>query len=889
MVVLFGGAAYASEPAYHGYIPMDWDSEVKMTDEDISYEEALDRIVIDDKDRVSEDGDECALKATDYTPRVTIPAKFPETGAEDMEALEAYLRSTFPSLRNQGSFGTCWAHSVAALGEFFGIKNHGLSRGIDLSELYLALSLFNTKTNRKVGNAAEGGGVSFDGNDRSLINFGGNLKFAGQLLLKGYGFVKESDLPYISSGSDPAFDSSGNLGSAYYNKLEQLDDKEIFHLSDLCQVDITTDNGKKIIKEAILRNGAVGVSYRHSSSYFYDNETGAAFFCDTDCDPNHAVCIVGWDDDYIVGNFNPERHPENSGAWLIRNSWCSSDPEFFGRNGYFWMSYEDKCLQPSAYIYETSKTADGYDNVYYYDTQIHQTGHLDSPSYPDLIWYSANVFKGPETNDEILNAVSIETGSDTEYEVKIYTGLKDPSDPESGTHVEEADTSGILSFPGIYTISLNSPVALEKGKSFSVVAETKGQTLDYECSWSKDEASAICRIEEGQSFFKYKYDGINWADMKSRKGNFCISAYTSDVTSLNSRSFTFTPPSGAVYDGTSHAASVTTPFDVGNISVFYNSGSGWSSDAPVLPGTYRVKVSTSGSEKYAAVSDIEDESWSFTIDKGKITVTADDKTVKKGDEMPELTYSVTGFTGGDPFTEKPVLSCTASDTSTEGIYEINVSGGTLAEPALFDMAYVKGKLTVTSDEDEPVKPGPEKPSKEELSFPVSSGEKVSLIHDTENNTYETANGEQVVALSTASGNSFPLSFYEYTGKKITPGKKGYVIYEGVLYRYKKDYTISFKKNKKPGTARAVIKWKRKTAPRLSGIKKSTTNFEIRPRAVTADMVNIALNKKGGIKKLTIHVDGLMIKTTKKDYICTGSITEGFSIVFKNNFTGTVEK
>ncbi len=910
--ILITVPAFASEPASSGggYIPMEWDSEVNMTDEDITLEEALDRIVSDDRDSAgsckAESDDMCVLNATDYTPRSTLPSAFPANGVSDLTALKTYLKDKYPLPKNQGSFGTCWAHATAAMGEFYGINYHGYTKDIDLSELYLALSVYRTKTNKKVGNAEEGGGVTFTGTDREMIDFGSNYKFAAQLMTKGYGYVQESELPYASSSSDPRFNGSGNLKAEVLEKVDELDDGEIFHLSNMYLVDIGTDTGKKIVKEAIYRNGIVGLSYYDTGSSFHDYGSGIAAYSDVlikkpgEGSPNlnHAISIVGWDDDFPVSNFNSSKHPENPGAWLVRNSWYDNESEFFARDGYYWLSYEDSSLtdtagfEKSAYIYETTKTADDYDHVYYYNTQIHGTGNCSSSTHPNMDWFSANVFNGPAVDDEILNAVSIETDKNMDYEVKIYTGLTDPNNPESGTHVAEADTSGSLSFPGIYTIPLNDPVVLKKGKSFSVVVKTGGQSIDYETAWDGGKPSVTCGIKEGQSFFKYDYPGIEWADMKGRKGNFCISAYTSDIPIVIDPSvFSCSFPSEERYDGTSKKAEITTPLDVGDITVFYNGGDGWTDEVPVKPGTYKVRVSTSGSEKYPAVSNITDESWSFTIEKGKITVTADDKTVKKGSEMPSFTYTLTGFSNGDPFMIKPAFECAVSDTLTEGSFDIIPGGGVLRDPECFEEPeYVKGTLKITPDEggESEDDPGKEEVKKDEP-FTNTSGETAILVHDTKNNTYETKTGESVVALSTVSGNSFPLSGYEYTGKKITPGKKGYVIYEGVLYRYKKDYTISFKRNKKPGTARAVIRWKRRTAPRLSGVKKSTTYFDIRPRAVTADMVNISLNKKGRIRKLTVHTDGLMIKATKKDYYYTGNIIDGFSIVFKNNFTGTIEK
>ena len=57
-------------------------------------------------------------------------------------------------------------------------------------------------------------------------------------------------------------------------------------------------------------------------------------------DEQHAILIVGWDDNYSRDNFRDNNKPKNDGAWLVKNSWGNYNDE----GGYFWISYEDKTL-----------------------------------------------------------------------------------------------------------------------------------------------------------------------------------------------------------------------------------------------------------------------------------------------------------------------------------------------------------------------------------------------------------------------------------------------------------------------------------------------------------------------------------------------------------------
>jgi len=71
-----------------------------------------------------------------------------------------------------------------------------------------------------------------------------------------------------------------------------------------------------------------------------------------------------------------------------------------------------------------------------------------------------------------------------------------------------------------------------------------------------------------------------------------------------------------------------------------------------------------------------------------ITITAQDASMVYGDNVPQLTYNVTGGT----MVGEPSLSTTATNTSSVGTYPITVSRGTVTNA---NVNFVNGKLTVT--------------------------------------------------------------------------------------------------------------------------------------------------------------------------------------------------
>jgi len=80
---------------------------------------------------------------------------------------------------------------------------------------------------------------------------------------------------------------------------------------------------------------------------------------------------------------------------------------------------------------------------------------------------------------------------------------------------------------------------------------------------------------------------------------------------------------------------------------------------------------------------IGSETFTFTIDKREITLTADNKTVIKGGSLPTLTYRVGNLapndTASDALSTEPTLACPTFDGNALGDYPITLSGGTAAD------------------------------------------------------------------------------------------------------------------------------------------------------------------------------------------------------------------
>lgn len=116
--------------------------------------------------------------------------------------------------------------------------------------------------------------------------------------------------------------------------------------------------------------------------------------------------------------------------------------------------------------------------------------------------------------------------------------------------------------------------------------------------------------------------------------------------------------------------------------------------APTNAGIYDVEISRAEDDTYAAYHGRV--VGGLVINKASLTIKADDQSIRVGNELPQFTYTVSGWQGsdGDTVTIEGVSAvCTNADANTVGDYTITVSG-----PATIDnytITYVDGTLTVS--------------------------------------------------------------------------------------------------------------------------------------------------------------------------------------------------
>lgn len=449
-----------------------------------------------------------------------VPAAYPSA---DIETAASYLNSRYPAARNQGMTNTCWAYSTIAQAEFGTISSGVSQKGTatDYSELALAYSTYATSFTDPLGGLNDSISLS----SGSWSSIGGSIAWAMLALTRWTGVSDETLLP----------DSS--LSSSLKKTLtsdEMTDD--VLHLKDFYLISRGGgSDGYEEAKQAILKLGGVCAAVCYRSSYL--NRANNAYYC-TETTPNHAVEIVGWNDDFASSNFS--QTPAGNGAWLCRNSYGSG----FGVDGYFWISYYDASLAETLYAadYEAAST---YDNNYQYDGSYGTTdlAYTSGGRHYDVS-KAANVFTAKK-DAETLGAVGVYLPVNVDTcTVTIYTNLKSTSDPESGSQVSQITTKPGsrlgYAFSGYYQIPLSTRVYLTKGETFSVVVSitgVDGKNVALQRENKGGDTSGIVTytpgIGSGQSFLSYSG---RWVDMKKfgYDGNLRVKAYTTTSTSASS-------------------------------------------------------------------------------------------------------------------------------------------------------------------------------------------------------------------------------------------------------------------------------------------------------------------------------------------------------------------
>lgn len=386
----------------------------------------------------------------------------------------------------QNPWGTCWGFSAIAASEtsiLSELKNAGMNYSstspfYDLSERQLAWFAYSPIPEGDESGQGGEGMVNLSDDENAPFNNGGLPVFATSVFSTGIGPLTEAQAPYrndegkieyqTDAEGNQVLDEDGNPIPLWYAmegtwkldesmRYQQVIDLEETYVLPVPATFETDDEGNMTyvynadtttaIKEQLMEGRAVSIAFCADQSMpgqiteqQYINPDTWAHYTYEPASANHAVTIVGWDDSYSASNFTEGHQPEGNGAWIVKNSWGSSDAGFPNHldwgiegSGYFYLSYYDQSISiAEAFDYNTAGvgTRDSYcANQYDYMPSSAAFTETD-----DAKMSTANIFTAEA--DQVVTTLTCETTSPNSIVTyELYRLDDDSTSPTDGNKV----------------------------------------------------------------------------------------------------------------------------------------------------------------------------------------------------------------------------------------------------------------------------------------------------------------------------------------------------------------------------------------------------------------------------------------------------------------------
>ena len=231
-------------------------------------------------------------------------------------SFNAVTQGWVTDVKSQQPYGTCWAFGTLSPIESYMIKHQipvgstgkAATTDLDLSEWHLSYFSY-TNAYDELGLTEGDSSILAD----SHLSIGGDGYKSTMTLMRWEGPASESIPELAYNQADP--DKAINPKYAY--------DYDVAHISD---VDWINTSDRNAVKQAIMEYGSGFFGYCWMQAYNSTNRSGAYCYIQSNYTygANHAVTLVGWDDNYSKENFNylpANSRPQNDGAWIVKNSW----------------------------------------------------------------------------------------------------------------------------------------------------------------------------------------------------------------------------------------------------------------------------------------------------------------------------------------------------------------------------------------------------------------------------------------------------------------------------------------------------------------------------------------------------------------------------------------
>lgn len=369
--------------------------------------------------------------------------------------------------KDQWISGGCWVFSTCGVLETALLKSTGVEYNLSIQNIQKNL-------------------LRYSPYGLSWLSEGGWTIIAGHFILSWY-----AALP-IEYGE---FDMIGKVS-------EPVISADAVHVMDMIWTNPRNGNLSDIdqFKWAIIKCGAVtsDMFVDYNSKYFNRN-TSAWYYNETvPTSPSHAVCVVGWDDNYPASNFNIA--PPGNGAWIVKNSY---GPDSYD-NGYIYISYYDTVFNNESYeVAFVFENTENYTKNYQTDVSGEVNIKNNSENYSYRNYYTA-------IEDDFIAAVGTYFDDlDEDYTLEIYVN-----------GVLKHSQSGKAPFKGYHTIKLEKYVPVRAGDTFEILMKTHSMPLV---------TGSNIPYNQGVSFAT---NGTEWIDLSTINATVTLKAYTKPLINL---------------------------------------------------------------------------------------------------------------------------------------------------------------------------------------------------------------------------------------------------------------------------------------------------------------------------------------------------------------------
>jgi hypothetical protein len=442
------------------------------------------------------------------------------------------------STPREQAWGTCWAHaSVASLESNMILKGIYLEKEKpNLSEYHMdKYSGFTRKgaDEHVKNNWYSGQGSRYLGSNKDdlneglVVHLGGDYRMSASYLSNfGGAVIEKQNFTTLKDNDHELFGDRPDEGVLIKNDYSYYMPKHIEWIS-------FERNYKKLsnlIKKNIVENGSVASAQKMNKVPLgLSPLDGREIHCDEKTHkPNHAINIIGWDDDLF--------HNGKRGAWIIRDS-DHKDEKTKKHIHYFYVMYDDFIVGKDKWMggvvfKDVFKT--NFNNIYSHS--LHGWRHTLLRPWKEV----ANQFLS--RSEEYLNSLSFYTTDfNTEVSLRVYKG-----DLNSKHQLIYQSKIEVFSNPGFHYFELDKKILLNKNEKFAVSIAVSNKSFAHDRSfemelllgaplpiWGKP-IFVRSKSARGESYYRDRKGSWNdFLDFEEElryelinTGNFAINAFT---------------------------------------------------------------------------------------------------------------------------------------------------------------------------------------------------------------------------------------------------------------------------------------------------------------------------------------------------------------------------